>query len=88
MATKIIKNYLTKNTCYTSARYRDVRGLMLHSIGCPQPRLNNTPFLMGHSREILDHLLQLDSFHDSSRLQNCNIICHGFDLHVVRASWA
>lgn len=38
MATKIIKNYLTKNTCYTSPRYRDVRGLMLHSIGCPQPK--------------------------------------------------
>lgn len=38
MALKITKNYLTKNTCYTSPRYRDVRGLMLHSIGCPQPR--------------------------------------------------
>lgn len=38
MALNIIKNYLTKNTCYTKAQRRPVEGLMLHSIGCPQPK--------------------------------------------------
>lgn len=30
--------YITKNSCYRQARPMQVRGLMLHSIGCPQPR--------------------------------------------------
>lgn len=38
MTSKITKNYLTKNKCYTSPIYRPVKGLMLHSIGCAQPR--------------------------------------------------
>ena len=29
---------LTKNPCYTAGRKIDVKGLMLHSVGCPQPR--------------------------------------------------
>lgn len=33
----IINNYLTKNPCYASGRVIAVKGLMLHSIGCPQP---------------------------------------------------
>lgn len=37
MLLKIKQNYLTKNTCYTKAQHRAVKGLMLHSIGCPQP---------------------------------------------------
>lgn len=33
----IIKSYLTNNPCYQSGRTIDVKGLMLHSVGCPQP---------------------------------------------------
>lgn len=35
---KITKNYLTRNICYINAQRRQVKGLMLHSIGCAQPR--------------------------------------------------
>lgn len=35
---KIIKKLLTKNPCYKSGRVIKVKGLMLHSVGCPQPR--------------------------------------------------
>lgn len=34
---KIIESILTRNPCYTAGRKITVRGLMLHSIGCPQP---------------------------------------------------
>ena len=34
---KIIESILTKNPCYTSGRKITVKGLMLHSVGCPQP---------------------------------------------------
>lgn len=34
---KIIQSYLTNNACFRSGRFIDVRGLMLHSVGCPQP---------------------------------------------------
>ena len=34
---KIIESILTKNPCYTAGRKIDVKGLMLHSVGCPQP---------------------------------------------------
>lgn len=34
---KIIQSILTQNDCYTSGRSIIVRGLMLHSVGCPQP---------------------------------------------------
>lgn len=35
---KIIESILTKNPCYTGGRKLDaVKGLMLHSVGCPQP---------------------------------------------------
>lgn len=33
----ITQNFLTKNRCYTNAAKITVRGLMLHSVGCPQP---------------------------------------------------
>src|SRR5699024_11355311 len=29
---------LTKNPCYTAGRKITVKGLMLHSVGCPQPK--------------------------------------------------
>lgn len=35
---KIIKRLLTKNPCYTAGRKIEVKGLMLHSVGCPQPK--------------------------------------------------
>lgn len=34
---KIIQSILTKNDCYKAGRKITVRGLMLHSVGCPQP---------------------------------------------------
>ena len=35
---KIIESYLTKNPCYTSGKTISVKGLMLHSVGCNQPK--------------------------------------------------
>jgi N-acetylmuramoyl-L-alanine amidase CwlA len=35
---EIIKSILTKNPCYTAGRTITVKGLMLHSVGCPQPK--------------------------------------------------
>lgn len=35
---KIIESILTKNPCYTAGRKIAVKGLMLHSVGCPQPK--------------------------------------------------
>ena len=34
---KLIESILTKNPCYTTGRKITVKGLMLHSVGCPQP---------------------------------------------------
>lgn len=34
---KIIQNILTQNPCYTDGKKITVKGLMLHSVGCPQP---------------------------------------------------
>ena len=34
---KIISSIMTQNPCYTSGRKIKVQGLMLHSVGCPQP---------------------------------------------------
>ncbi len=34
---KLIQSFLTQNPCYTAGRKIKVKGLMLHSIGCPQP---------------------------------------------------
>lgn len=33
----LITKYMTKNPCYTTGRTITVKGLMLHSVGCPQP---------------------------------------------------
>lgn len=35
---EIIQSILTKNPCYTAGRKITVKGLMLHSVGCPQPK--------------------------------------------------
>ena len=34
---QLIENIMTKNPCYTAGRTITVKGLMLHSVGCPQP---------------------------------------------------
>ena len=34
---KLVKSILTKNPCFTAGRKITVKGLMLHSVGCPQP---------------------------------------------------
>ena len=34
---KIIKSYVTKSDCYNCDQYIKPRGIMLHSVGCPQP---------------------------------------------------
>lgn len=34
---EIIKSILTKNPCYEAGKKIKVKGLMLHSVGCPQP---------------------------------------------------
>ena len=34
---KIIQSIMTKNPCYTAGKKITVKGLMLHSVGCPQP---------------------------------------------------
>lgn len=35
---KIISSFLTKNDCYNAGRKIKVKGLMIHSVGCPQPK--------------------------------------------------
>ena len=35
---KIVKSIMTKNPCYTKNEKITVKGLMLHSVGCPQPK--------------------------------------------------
>lgn len=35
---KIVENVLTKNDCYKAGRKIKVQGLMLHSVGCAQPK--------------------------------------------------
>lgn len=46
---KIIESILTKNPCYKAGRKITVEGLMLHSIGCPQP--NAKVFVKGWNSE-------------------------------------
>lgn len=35
---KLVKSYLEKNPCYKAGRKITVKGLMLHSVGCAQPK--------------------------------------------------
>jgi GH24 family phage-related lysozyme (muramidase) len=34
---ELVENFLTENPCYKEGKKIKVRGLMLHSVGCPQP---------------------------------------------------
>ncbi len=35
---RLVESIMTKNPCYTAGRKITVKGLMLHSVGCPQPK--------------------------------------------------
>lgn len=35
---KLIQNYLTESGCYKAGKKITVQGLMIHSVGCPQPK--------------------------------------------------
>lgn len=35
---KLVESILTKSPCYTAGKKIAVKGLMLHSVGCPQPK--------------------------------------------------
>lgn len=35
---KLVETFLTKNPCYRTGKKIAVKGLMLHSVGCPQPK--------------------------------------------------
>ena len=35
---KLVESIMTRNPCYTAGRKITVKGLMLHSVGCPQPK--------------------------------------------------
>ncbi len=35
---KLVNSIMTKNPCYTAGKKITVQGLVLHSVGCPQPR--------------------------------------------------
>ncbi len=35
---KLVESIMTKNPCYTAGKKITVKGLMLHSVGCPQPK--------------------------------------------------
>ena len=35
---KLVEAFLTRNPCYRAGRKIKVKGIMLHSVGCPQPR--------------------------------------------------
>ena len=35
---RLVESILTRNPCYTAGRKITVKGLMLHSVGCPQPK--------------------------------------------------
>ena len=37
---KLVESILVNNPCYTAGRKIAVKGLMLHSVGCPQPSAN------------------------------------------------
>lgn len=46
---KLVQSFLTRNPCYTAGRKITVKGLMLHSVGCPQPRAS--AFISSWNRE-------------------------------------
>ena len=49
---KLIESILTKNPCYTAGKKIKVKGLMLHSVGCPQPKAS--AFINSWNKETYD----------------------------------
>jgi hypothetical protein len=49
---KLVQSILTKNDCYKSGRKITVKGLMLHSVGCPQS--NASVFVKNWNRSDLE----------------------------------
>lgn len=49
---RIVQSYLKKNPCYTAGKKITVKGLMLHSVGCPQPRA--AAFIESWNKESFD----------------------------------
>ena len=49
---KIIESILTKNPCYKEGKKITVKGVVLHSVGCPQP--NAQVFVKNWNREDYD----------------------------------
>lgn len=45
----VVESILTRNPCYVAGKKIEVKGLMLHSVGCPQPRAS--AFLSSWNRE-------------------------------------
>ena len=35
---KLVEAFLTRNPCYRAGKKIKVKGIVLHSVGCPQPR--------------------------------------------------
>lgn len=50
---KLVENMLVKNPCYTAGKKITVKGLMLHSVGCPQPRAS--VFINSWNKESYDN---------------------------------
>lgn len=46
---KIVQTFLTNNPCYKAGKTIKVKGLMLHSVGCPQPKA--PVFLMNWNKD-------------------------------------
>ena len=68
---KLVESILTKNPCYTAGRKITVKGLMLHSVGCPQPKASvfvngwNCYLLRGLAeRGVLDITVDYDEEND------------------------
>ena len=49
---KLVQSIMTKNPCYTAGRKITVKGLMLHSVGCPQP--NASVFIKNWIRHLME----------------------------------
>ena len=49
---KLVEAFLTKNPCYRAGRKMKVKGIMLHSVGCPQPRAS--VFIGNRNQESFD----------------------------------
>lgn len=50
---KLVEAFLTRNPCYRAGKKIKVKGLMLHSVGCPQPRAS--VFMENWNQESFDN---------------------------------